>query len=302
MYREVASILFLIVLFVPAPIRAAVNKLDLPVMIPDQQWRPLYEAMDDELQQKLETRLRKNRRWATLLGQRKMAVGLVDLTNPSAPRFAHINGSTMMYAASLPKIVILLACAQAFEDGAMTETPEVIDDLNQMIRVSSNGAAARMFERVGFERISAVLTHPQYQLYDPRRGGGLWVGKPYGKSGVRYPDPLEGLSHGATATQVCRFYYLLATGRLINTKRSKQMLDCLVAPDLHHKFVSIVEQREPNAQIYRKSGTWKNWHSDSMLVWGNDWRRYILVGLVDDVRGEQILRDLVPAIEGVLGH
>ncbi|MEZ4763593.1 MAG: hypothetical protein R3C26_10460 [Calditrichia bacterium] len=39
---------------------------------------------------------------------------------------------------------------------------------------------------------------------------------------------------------------------------------------------------------------------DSMLCWGPNWRRYILVGLVEDAKGEQILRDLVPAVEEVL--
>jgi len=68
---------------------------------------------------------------------------------------------------------------------------------------------------------------------------------------------------------------------------------------LHHKFVHALDHIEPFARVYRKSGTWRIWHSDSVLVWGLD-TRYILVGLVEDRRGEQILRDLVPVIEKVL--
>ena len=41
-------------------------------------------------------------------------------------------------------------------------------------------------------------------------------------------------------------------------------------------------------------------HCDSVLVWGEGWRRYILVGLVEDAGGEQILRELVPVAERVL--
>ncbi len=109
-----------------------------------------------------------------------------------------------------------------------------------------------------------------------------------------------GLSHGASVTQVCRFYYLLAIGQLVNRQRSIQMLDILSDPEIHHKFVNTLNNIAPEAKLYRKSGTWRNWHSDSVMVWGPVWRRYIVVGLIEDKRGEQILRDLIPTVEKVL--
>jgi beta-lactamase class A len=108
------------------------------------------------------------------------------------------------------------------------------------------------------------------------------------------------LSHAATVTQVCRFYYQLANGRIINPQRSKEMLEILSNPKIEHKFVKILRRLAPQARIYRKSGTWKNWHSDSVLVWGPVWRRYILVSMVESEQGEKILRDLVPVVERVL--
>ena len=131
-------------------------------------------------------------------------------------------------------------------------------------------------------------------------GGGLWVGKRYGKTGKRIPDPISGISHCASATQVCRFYYLLASGKIINAERSRQMLNDLSAPGVNHKFVKELESHVPLDRIYRKSGTWKTYHSDSVLVWGEEWRRYILVAIVESSRGEQILRDLVPIVENLL--
>ena len=74
------------------------------------------------------------------------------------------------------------------------------------------------------------------------------------------PDPLKGLVHGATVTQVCRFYYLLATGKLISAERSRQMLHILSFPDIHDKFVSVMERSIPLAHLYRKSGTWHVWY------------------------------------------
>ncbi|MFH1008239.1 MAG: serine hydrolase [Candidatus Latescibacterota bacterium] len=275
---------------------------DLPVVVSDEDWRPLAQSVDKDLQRKLEERLDKNKLWAFLLKGRKMAVGLVDITQPDSARFARINGSTMMYAASLPKIAILLAACQSFEDGTLQETPEIVNDLNLMIRKSSNQAATRVIDWLGYERIEAVLTDPRYKLFDPDEGGGLWVGKRYAKIGKRHPDPLKGLSHAATVDQVCRFYHLLATGRLVTPQRSRQMLEILSDPGLHHKFVNVLEEVAPQARLYRKSGTWKNWHSDSVLVWDTQWRRYILVGMVEHPFGENILKDLVLAIEEVLGH
>ena len=55
----------------------------------------------------------------------------------------------------------------------------------------------------------------------------------------------------------------------------------------------------PLNQLYRKSGEYKVWYSDSMLVWSG-WRRYILAAMVEAPQGETILRELVPAVEQVI--
>lgn len=228
-----------------------------------------------------------------------MAVGVVDLSDPKGAHFASINGNDMMYAASLPKIAVLLAAFDAFEDGSLQESEAVYDDLNAMIRVSSNLAATRMIDRLGLNKIAAVVTDPRYRLYDQTKGGGLWVGKRYARSGERHPDPLLGLSHAATVNQVCRFYYLLASGKIINPTRSAEMLEILSNSMIHLKFVKVLEKRAPQARLFRKSGTWRNFHADSVLVWGPQ-RRYILVGLVQDDAGERILENLVPEVDGLV--
>jgi beta-lactamase class A len=265
----------------------------------DEDWEPLYNLVDPALQARLEAAIKTNTVWQRLVQRKKLAVCVVDLsTDP--PHFARVNGNTMMYAASLPKIAILLAAYASFDDGSLQETPELHADLIDMIRVSSNAAATRVAEAVTLPKIEAVLRDPQFGLYDETRGGGLWMGKAYAKTGPRYGDPMYGISHGATATQVCRFYYLAATGRLISPERSAQILGDLSEPGLHHKFVGAVEQRQPEARLFRKSGTWKDWHSDSIMVLGPDWRNYILVGLVESPDGEKIIRNLLPMVEEIL--
>jgi beta-lactamase class A len=262
-------------------------------------WEPLYNRVDPEFQAALEQRLNANKEWKRLIQNKKMAIGVVDMSG-EVPRFARVNGNQMMYAASLPKIAILLSAYVSFEDGSLPETDEIMKDLQDMIQVSSNSAATRMIDRIGMKKIQTILKDPQYGFYDEKRGGGLWVGKRYAGSGPRSGDPMFNISHGATATQVCRFFYLLASGRLINEKRSEQMLADLVDPHLHHKFVSQLDELAPKATLFRKSGTWKQWHSDAIMVQGKRWRNYILVGLIESEDGEQILRKVLPAVEELM--
>ena len=272
----------------------------LPLGASASEWRPLDQWGDQKLQARLEAALKKRDSWQSLIHAGKMSVGLVDLSNPKAPRFAQVNGNTMMYGASLPKLMVLLAAFQGFEDGSLKETSEVHRDLIEMIRRSDNPAASRMIGRIGLKKIDALASDRRYRFYDPQKGGGIWLGGTYVFGGEQNPEPITGLSHTATAFQLCRFYYLLAYGRLISPERSRQMLKILAFPDLPGKFVSVLETSVPPNYLYRKSGEVRGFHADSILVWDTGWRRYILVAMIDDAGGEQILKDLVPVAEQVL--
>jgi len=278
-----------------------VAQTDLPIHVADGTIKPLSKLLDSSLQANIEREMATHDAWSELIAQKKMAVGIVDLSDPENVRFARINGSHMMYAASLPKIAILLAAMDAIEKGELKETAEVKKDMRLMISKSDNEASTRMIDLVGYKKLESVMTDPSYNFYDEDRGGGLWVGKRYGSGGETNREPLKNLSHAATVTQVCRYYYLLAHGQLVNEKRSKQMLAIMENPELHHKFVNTLDEIAPNARLFRKSGSWRTYHSDSVLVWSENLdRRYILVALVDDENGEQIIRDLVKPIEKAL--
>jgi beta-lactamase class A len=298
--RLLAILLLAVLLVVPLGmnrVSAAVSKL--PLGVADRDWRPLEQRWDRRLQARLDLPLKQQTLWQSLISEQKMAVGLVDLSDPNLPRFAQVNGNTMMYAASLPKIAVLLAAFQGFEDGTLRETPQMRTELIEMIRRSDNVAATQVINRLGLPRIAGVVQDPRHRFYDRSKGGGLWVGSDYGPHLEQNLEPLKNLDHAATVNQVCRFYYLLAYGRLINRERSRQMLKILAFPDLDDKFVHALGGAVPPNYLYRKSGEWKLWNSDSILVWSG-WRRYILVALVEDAQGEAILRALVPAMEQIL--
>lgn len=230
------------------------------------------------------------------VNRKELSIVLVDITDPSFPRMAYVNPNEMMYAASLPKIAILLGAFQRISDGKMTLDAATRHKLVQMIRNSSNHAATEILNQVGKAYLAALLQSPRYRLYDPERNGGLWVGKEYSKSGTWKRDPLHNLSHGATALQVARFYYLLQTGRLVSPELSRQMKTILGNPAIEHKFVKGLKSVYPESRIYRKSGTWRQYHSDSAII-EHDGRRYIAVALAKSPRGGKWLTDLIVAMD-----
>lgn len=228
-----------------------------------------------------------------------LCVAVVDITDPESPRLAEVNGDKMMYAASLPKIAILLGAFERIERGELTLTSELRDKLTRMIRNSSNSAATEMLNLVGKDYLAQLLQSPRYRLYDPQQKGGLWVGKDYGGAAAWKRDPLANLSHGATAVQVARFFYLLETGQLVSPEMSRQMKEILGQPAIHHKFVKGLEQARPEAKIYRKSGTWRNFHADGGII-EHAGRRYIAVALADDPQGGQWLSKLIVAVDDLI--
>tara|TARA_R110002050_G_scaffold167746_1_gene298757 strand:- start:61 stop:1035 length:975 start_codon:yes stop_codon:yes gene_type:complete len=274
------------------------SKVSLPVNL-KKEIKPIQEIEDPYLKSVLEKEINSNSTWKRLVKGKQMSVAIVDLSDSTNFRYAGMNDNFMMYAASLPKIAILLAVMDAVDKGELAYTDEVKQDLRLMISKSNNQASTRNIDRVGYEKIEEVLRSPKHNLYDEEVGGGLWVGKRYAAAGRRYPDPIKGLSHAATTRQVCSFYYQLALGNLISTERSKEMLQIMKKPALHHKFVNTLDKIAPKADVYRKSGSWRNYHSDSALVWGPK-RKYIIVALVDYDYGEQTIRDLVRPLEKVL--
>jgi len=259
---------------------------------------PLETCFDQYLQKNLVESLAALR-LDQAVRNKALSVALVDISNPENPRLAAVNGDHMMYAASLPKIAILFGAFDRIDRGELALTGEVREKLTRMIRNSSNTAATEMLNLVGKDYLARLLASPRYRLYDPEMNGGLWVGKDYGKASAWKRDPLHNLSHGATAFQVARFYYLLETGRLVSPEMSQAMKEILGKPAIHHKFVKGLEQARPGAKIYRKSGTWQDFHADSGII-ERDGHRYIAVALARDPQGGEWLRQLIVSLDDLI--
>lgn len=264
----------------------------------DMRWPTLNQSRDPVLQQHLESDLR-SLGLAKAIRDKRLAVALVELSDVHEPRYAAVNPNLGIYAASLPKIAILLGVFQQAADRGGLPDAETIDLCIAMIRESSNPAATTLLNKIGFEYLAEVLQSERYALYDDERSGGLWVGKAYASARAWRRDPVNNLSHGATVHQVARFYYLLETGRLVSPLASAEMKEILGEPAIHHKFVAGLQRAAPNAEIFRKSGTWREWHADSAIV-EHDGKRYIAVAIARDPKGGQWLTRIIVALDGIV--
>lgn len=240
--------------------------LCIPHTLTAEAYPDLRDCHNPKLQQMLNQAMRNQPGTHAHQKNRQMGAVVADITDLKHPQVAWYKPDVMYYAASLPKIAIVVGVFAQVDQGILTLNESLEEKLVGMIRNSSNPYATELLNRVGMEQLARILQDERYgKLYDPAHGGGLWVGRAYGKGGVRMGDPLNNISHGATAMQAARFYYGAITGTVINSKYRPLLAKIFGQPAINHKFVKGLEDR-PNVDVYRKSGTWKNYHADSGVV------------------------------------
>lgn len=252
-----------------------------------------HKGLQKALEKKLsETKLSKYTK------KHRLSVALVDITNADEMFYAGVNDDDMMYAASLPKIAIMLAVAQAAQDGEVTWTSEFDRRLGAMVTESSNTDATWGVDQVGLVAIGETMRDPRYCFYDDTHGG-LWVGRPYGGGSFENREPLQNLSHAATARQAARFMTMLSREQLVSKEWSQHMLKIMGPPKHHHKFVGGLQERENVQFLARKSGSWRNWHSDSALIQHGD-NRYVAIALSELKNGESVMQELIRALDDLV--
>ena len=239
----------------------------------------------------IDTKLRAHHGMTT----QQTSVGVLDL---KGLRLAIINPDRIEYAASVPKIGILLAFFQLRPGAARHLDPETRRELGLMVKASSNEMATKFSRQLGLAAIQEVLT--SRGLYDPARGGGIWVGKHYGKSDERIPDPVGGHSHAATVRQLLRFYLLLEQRKLVSPAASETMREIFLSPQIPHDQIKFVKGlRGRDVEILRKWGSWENWLHDTAVITGPN-RHYILVALTHHPKGDEYLVDLAAAVDDLM--
>jgi beta-lactamase class A len=252
--------------------------------------------VDEELQQELES-IDARLRGQLGLTTAQAAVGVLDL---KTLRLAMIHPDREEYAASVPKIGILLAYFQLHPEAATNLNPQPRHELGLMTKASDNALAAKFSRELGLKQIQAILN--TFGFYDTNHGGGLWVGKHYGRSNERYGSPVADNSHAATVRQLLRYYLKLEQGKLVSPAASKTMREIFASPDIPHddlKFVKALAGRD--VQIIRKWGSWEDWLHDTAVITGGG-RHYILVALTKHPQGDEYLVALARAVDDLLHH
>ncbi len=223
------------------------------------------------------------------------SAGVLDL---KALRLAMVRPDRGDYAASVPKIGILLGWFALQPDAMAKLDVNTRRELGLMIKASDNALAAKFSQQLGLKNIQRVLD--SYGLYDAAHGGGLWVGKHYGKADERYGDPVGNNSHAATVRALLRFYLLLEQDRLVSPAASAAMRAIFASPDIPHiddKFVRGLAGR--NAELRRKSGWWEDWFLDSAVVTGGG-RHYVIVAMTHHKQGDAYLSEFAAAVDDLL--
>jgi len=250
--------------------------------------------VDPALQAKLE-QLDADLRGQFGMTTNQTAVGLLDL---NTLRLAMLHPDREEYAASVPKVGILLAYFELHPEAATNLNAQTRHELGLMAKVSSNEMAAKFSRQMGLQQIQAVLN--AYQFYDTNHGGGIWVGKHYGRGDERYGDPVGDHSHAATVRQLLRYFLMLEQGKLVSPAASKTMREIFASPDIPHtnnKFVKGLAGRD--VQIIRKSGSWQDWLHDTAIVTGGG-RHYILVALTRHAKGDDYLVALAQGVDDLM--
>ncbi len=271
--------------------------LPSPTAVPASTTCPVTGHKDRTLQQNLERALTTSK-LSRYSKRQRLAVAVVDLSRADETYYAGINDDHMMYAASLPKIAILLACAEAAANDKLEWTAEHDRRFAAMITESSNADATWGVKLVGYGGIEQVVRDPRYGFYDDERGG-LWVGRGYAPAASTSPDPLHNLVHGATARQAARFYTMLAAKKLVSKEWSEHMLSLMGPPKHQHKFVNALAGKQDLTFLARKSGTWKSWHADSALIEHGE-HRYVVVALSETRNGEQVMRKVAALVDDLI--
>lgn len=68
---------------------------------------------------------------------------------------------------------------------------------------------------------------------------------------------------------------------------------------INHKFLRGLNEGRPGSKLFRKSGSWGNYHADSAIIERNG-RKYIAVALANNPMGGQWLSQLIVGLDDII--
>ena len=244
------------------------------------------------------------------LARAELRASVVDLTDPEAPRLAQWDGAKPIYPASVVKFVYLMAAYAFQEQGLLSIDADLDRHLGEMIRVSSNQATQRVFERLTGAEPGPELPPDEYARFRERRlaverwlqGLGIddlhTVNPTYDGGGdisgreeqflrdATVPGALPGFGTdfknrtGMTANGTAELLALLARGLALGpastaTVRERMKRDSRQQRHLAARIAGGAE-RVGGLEVHAKSGTWGPIYADAGLVRAPSGREFAL--------------------------
>lgn len=175
--------------------------------------------------------------------------------------------SSSTYSASVIKLFIMAAVEQAIESGALADTPEVENHLEQMITVSSNDDTNSLIEILGGGSaeagLAAVNAFAASQGFADTTMSEL-IGLPTG-------DPNR---KQTSVNDVGRLLSMVYHGTLVNADASARMMALLQAQQLTGKIPAGVPAGTVTAN---KTGEITGVENDAAIIWTGGATDYVLV-------------------------
>lgn len=252
---------------------------------------------------------------AEKLQRDQLALTLVDLSDPAAPRQASFRGGVPIYPASVVKLFYLAATQRWLEDGRLADTPELRRAMKDMIVDSSNDATSYIVDLLTGTTSGPELSESELATWFEKRNAvnrhfaalgyaGINVNKkpwgdgPYGRE-TQARDRFEQRRNMLTTDATARLLGEIVAGRCVNARRSAEMMQLLARPlpatsadpDDQARFTGPA--LPPGAKLWSKAGWTSTARHDAAYFELPDGRRFILVIFTE---GHAHNHELIPYI------
>ena len=249
----------------------------------------------------------------------QLAITLVDLRDPAAPRRASARGGVAIYPASVIKLFYLAATHRWMEDGRVGDTPEVRRAMKDMIVDSSNDATAYIVDVLTGTTSGPELPEEELKVWFDKRNAvnryfaslgysGInankkpWGDGPYGREtqATRMFEPRRNL---LTTDATARLLVEIVTGRCVTPARSAEMMQILsrdpFKPDASadSQARSIGAALPAGAKLWSKAGWTSQTRHDAAYVELPNGAKFVFVVFTTDHAGErEIIRSIARAV------
>jgi hypothetical protein len=251
------------------------------------------------------------------IGNDQVAVTVIDLREPAAPRTGSFRGAEPIYPASVIKLFYLVATHRWLEDAKLADSEELRRTLRDMIVDSSNDATGMIVDALAGVGNGEPLPDEQMKAWAERRQAvnryfaslgyaGINVCQkayaegPYGRERT-FLSKDQGGRNMLTTDATARLMAEIVQGKAVTPERSRQMMDLLKRDPAPPKNGGAEDQGNgytgkalpPGSRLWSKAGWTNSARHDVAYVETPDGQKFVLAIFTT---GHARNKELLPAI------